>query len=98
MGFSMNDVYKIQLSMRQLINLGTDPFRMMKNGGPMLTFNECLHLLTENFMLQYRLFPLNFNPTSEYKYEHDENYLYLSVPKSSVETRELKEGEKGYEN
>lgn len=89
-------MYRIQIPMNHLINTGCDPFRIIQNGKPSLTFNECLGMLTTNFMLQHNKFPLRFNPTREYSYAKDSNYLYIEVPKASVDTRELKEGELGY--
>lgn len=89
--------YKIRLPIHKMANIACEPFRMIENRGkPSLTFNEALGILTETFMLQNHLFPLGFDPTNEYKYTKDEHYLYIEVPKSSVETRELLKGEIGY--
>ena len=70
--------------------------KLMRYGKPHLSYNEGIGLLTKAFMAQHHLFPENFNPTDEYKYESKDGYLHITIPKSSVDTRELKPGQIGY--
>lgn len=85
----MSDLYIIKLPLTQLVNKATDPMHIMLYGGITLSFNEMLGILTDNFIAQYHLFPLKFNPTDQYSYTYDNTYLYIKIPKSSVDTQEL---------
>ncbi len=88
-------MYTIKLPMKDLAEASM-MMDMLQNRQMQLSFNECLYFLTTQFMFQHHLFPLRFNPTTEYAYKCDGLLLHITIPKDSVDTRELKEGEIGY--